>query len=300
MDKSGVTLERLRTFARVAERGSFSAVAKELDTGQPTVSRHVRELEEALGVQLFSRTTRRICLTDEGLHFYENTLQALQIVDQACEEIAAIQGSTTGTVRVSCTAALGVLHISRLLFAFQDAHPGITVDLSLADERVNLVREGADIAVRLGPPGDSSMKLRTLGQSERLLVAAPGQRHPQSLEDLGRRQGIRMTNVIGSDTLFLIGPDGQKHSVPVRGNFRVDHGLAVRQALIAGRGFAPAHRWLVHDLLADGRLEAFLPDYQLEPVPLSLLIVPERAHVSRVRLLVDFLIAHAGEIPGVR
>ena len=101
MDKSGVTLERLRTFARVAERGSFSAVAKELDTGQSTISRHVRELEEALGVRLFSRTTRRISLTDEGQHFYDNTVQALQIVDQACAEIAAIKGATTGTVRVS-------------------------------------------------------------------------------------------------------------------------------------------------------------------------------------------------------
>ena len=303
MDKSGVTLERLRTFVRVAERGNFSAVAREFEAAQPTVTRHVRELEEALGVPLFSRTTRRVTLTDEGRHFYDSTVQVLQIVDQACQDVVAINGSPAGTVRVSCTAALGVLHISRLLFAFQDAHPDITVDLSLADERVNLVREGVDIALRLGPLGDSSMKLRALGQSHRLLVAAPSyladKGRPESLQDIARHEGVRMTNVMGSETLILVGPDGRKHSVPFRGHFRVDHGLAARQALIAGRGIAPAHHWLVHDLLADGSLELILPEYQLESVPLSLLIVPERAHVSRVRLLVDFLVSHVNEIPGI-
>ena len=303
MDKYLVTLERLRTFVRVAERCIFSAVARELEAGQPTVTRHVRELEEALGVQLLSRTTRRVTLTDEGRHFYDSALQVLQTLDQACQDVVAIAGSLVGTVRVSCTAALGVLHISRLLFAFQDAHPDITVDLSLADERVNLVREGVDIALRLGPLVDSSMKLRALGQSHRLLVASPAylaaKGAPQLPQDMIDHEGIRMTNVMGSDTLALVGPDGRKHAVPFVGHFRVDHGLAAREALLAGRGLAPVHRWLVSDLLADSRLEQILPDYALEPVPLNLLIVPERAHVRRVRLLVDFLIARIGEIPGL-
>ncbi|GBG03452.1 hypothetical protein AZSI13_27790 [Azospira sp. I13] len=107
-----VTLERLRTFARVAERGNFSAVARELDTGQPTITRHVRELEEALGVQLFSRTTRRVTLTDEGRRFYDSTYQVLQMVEQSCEDVAVARGQLSGTVRVSCTAALGVRYIT--------------------------------------------------------------------------------------------------------------------------------------------------------------------------------------------
>ena len=303
MDKSAVTLERLRTFARVAERGNFSAVAREQDLGQPTVTRHVRELEEALGVQLFSRTTRRVTLTDEGQRFYENTLDVLQRLEQACQDVGATSGSLTGTIRVSCTAALGVLHISRLLFKFQDAHAGITVDLSLADERVNLVREGVDIALRLGPLSDSSMKLRALGQSSRILVASPTylakRGVPKAPQDLVGHEGIRMTNVMGSETLLILGPDGQRHSVPVGSHFRVDHGLAVREALLADRGFSPSHQWLVSDLLADGRLQPVLPGFVLEPVPLNLLIVPARAHVARVRLLVDFLVSHVREIPGI-
>jgi DNA-binding transcriptional LysR family regulator len=108
-----------------------------------------------------------------------------------------------------------------------------------------------------------------------------------------------MSNIAGSDILALQGPDGEQHAVPFGGRFRVDHGLAAREALVAGRGIAPAHHWLVDDLLAAGRLKAILPGYSLPPVPLSMLIVPERAGIARVRLLVDFLAEQIGRIPGI-
>src|SRR5258708_2217176 len=179
MDRSDIKLERMRTFVRVAERGSLSAVARELGIGQSTVTRHLRELEEAVGVPLLSRTTRRV---------------------------------------------------------------------------------------------------------------------PQ---DLSGHEGIRMSNVAGSEIIVLQGPGGERHAVPFGGRFRIDHGLAAREALVAGRGIAPAHRWLVDDLLAAGRLKAILPDYTLPSVPLSMLIVPERAGIARVRLLIDFLAEEIGRIPGI-
>ena len=303
MDKSDITLERLRTFVRVAERGNLSAVARELGLGQSTVTRHLRELEEAVGVPLLSRTTRRVTMTDEGSRYYANSIQILRLVEQAGDEARGTRGAPAGTIRISCTAAFGVLHVSRLIFAFQDRYPDIGVDLSLTDERVDLVREGVDIALRLGPLTDSSMKLRALGRSRRLLVAAPdylaARGTPAIPSDLPGHEGIRMSNVAGSGTLALRGPDGEVHSVSFGGRFRVDHGLAAREALAAGRGIAPAHRWLVDDLLAVGRLEAILPDYSLPPVPLSMLIVPERVGIARVRLLVDFLAAEIGHLPGI-
>lgn len=303
MDKSDITFERMRTFVRVAERGSLSAVARELGVGQSTITRHLRELEEAVGVPLLSRTTRRVTMTDEGSRYYANSVQILRLVEQAGEEARGTRGAPAGTIRISCTAAFGVLHVSRLIFAFQDRYPDIGVDLSLTDERVDLVREGVDIALRLGPLTDSSMKLRALGLSRRLLVAAPAylaaRGRPAVPRDLSGHEGIRMSNVAGSDTLALQGPGGERHAVPFGGRFRVDHGLAAREALVAGRGIAPAHRWLVDDLLAAGRLEAILPDYSLPPIPLSMLIVPERAGIARVRLLVDFLVQQISAIPGI-
>jgi DNA-binding transcriptional LysR family regulator len=303
MDKSDVTLERMRSFVRVAERGSLSAVARELGIGQSSVTRHLRELEEAVGVPLLSRTTRRVSLTDEGSRYYAHSVRILRLVEQAADEARGERGAQAGTIRLSCTAAFGVLHVTRLIFAFQDHYPEIAVDLSLTDERIDLVREGVDIAIRLGPLADSTMKLRPLGRSHRLLVAAPSylaaHRRPLSPSDLAGHAGIRMTNIAGSDVLALEGPGGEHHSVAFGGRLRVDHGLAAREALRAGRGFGPAHRWLIDDLLASGELEPILTGYVPPSVPLSMLIVPERAGIARVRLLVEFLAERIGSVPGI-
>ncbi|HEY3623244.1 MAG TPA: LysR family transcriptional regulator [Roseiarcus sp.] len=302
MDRSDVTLDRIRTFVRVAERANLSAVARDLNVGQSSITRHLRELEEALGVALLSRTTRRVTLTEEGSRYYANVVQILRLIEQASDEARSARGATAGTVRISCTAALGVRHVGRLIFAFQDLYPDIAVDLSLTDERIDLVREGMDIAVRLGPLADSSMKARALGLSRRVLVASPGYlaRHgrPTTPDDLRGLEGVRMLNIAGSELLSLERPDGERHVAPFGGRLRVDHGLAAREALAAGRGFGPAHIWLVDDLLAEGRLEVMLPDYSPPPVPLTMLIVPERSAVVRVRLLVDFLAERIGKLPG--
>lgn len=304
MDKSNVSFAHMRSFVRVAERGSLSAVAREFGVGQSTITRHLHELEDAVGVPLLSRTTRRVTLTDEGSRYYANCIQILRLIEEAGDEARGRRGAAAGMIRISCTAAFGILHITRLVFAFQDRYPEIAIDLSLTDERIDLVREGVDIALRLAPLSDSAMKLRGLGHSHRLMVASPDylDRHgtPLTPQDLIGHEGIRMTNVAGSDLLTLQTADGRHHDVPFMGHFRANHGLAVREALLAGRGIAAAHHWLVDDLLAAGRLTAILPDCRLSSVPLNMLIVPERAGIARVRLAIDYLADEIGRLPGIR
>ncbi|RWX79034.1 LysR family transcriptional regulator [Neorhizobium lilium] len=293
MDKSNITLERMRIFVRIAERANLSAVAREFGIGQSTVSRQLRELEEALGVPLLSRTTRRLNLTPEGSAYYAQCLQILRLVDKAGDEARTVSGAPAGMIRISCTGAFGILKVSRLLFEFQDLYPEIHIDLSLSDERIDLVQEGVDLSIRLGPLADSSLKLRLLGASRRLLVASADyldrNGRPAAPDDLRQHQGIRMANIAGSDMLVLRDGKTKQHIVPFGGRLMVDHGLAAREAVLAGRGIAPAHHWLVDDLLQSGEVEPVLPDYGLDPVPLSMLIVPERAGIARVRLLADFL-----------
>lgn len=303
MEQSLISLERMRTFVRIAERGNLAAVARETGAGQSTVTRHLRELEEALGVSLLTRTTRRTALTDEGTRYYAQCVQILSLVEQASQEMRDTRQATAGTVRISCTGALGVLHVSRLVYAFQDENPGIRVEFGLTDERIDLVRDGVDIAIRLGPLSDCAMKLRSLGESERMLVASPEWlrrngpvRSPEGLRQL---EGVRMSRVHGSDQLVLRSAKGRNHVVPFHGRLIVDHGLAARDAFLAGRGYGPAHRWLVEDCLRDGRLEHILPDYTLSPVPLSMLIAPERTNLTRVRLCVDFLAEGLRQVPGI-
>lgn len=228
MDKLDVSIVNMRSFVRVAERGNLSAVARELGLGQSTISRHLQELEDAIGVPLLSRTTRRVTLTTEGSLYYANCVQILRLIEQAGDEARGTRGAASGTIRISCTAAFGILHITRLVFAFQDRYPDIAIDLNLTDERIDLVREGVDIALRLAPLTDSSMKLRALGHSHRLLVAAPGylagRGTPRVPQDLLGHDGIRMPNVAGSDVLALMSGDGQRHEVPFSGRFRTNHG----------------------------------------------------------------------------
>ena len=303
MDKSKISLDRMRTFVRVAERGSLSAVARELRIGQSTVTRQLLELEEAIGVPLLSRTTRRVTVTEEGERYYATAVQILRLVDQAAEDAQTTRDAPAGTIRVSCTVALGILHVSRLIFVFQDLYPDIAIDLRLSDERIDLVREGVDIALRLGPLTDSSMKLRALGTSRRILVASPDYLArsgvPSSPSQLSDHQGIRMSNIAGSDRLVLTGPHGTDQEVAFGGRLRVDHGLAAREALIHGRGIAPAHLWLVEDLVSGGKLVQVLPDHRLQPTLLSMLIVPQRADIARVRLLVEFLARELAALPGI-
>lgn len=107
-DRSGVTLERMRSFVRVAERGSLSAVAREQGVGQSTITRHVAELEQALGVSLLSRTTRRVTLTEEGRRYHDEARTILRLVEEATDEARNAGGEPMGKVRLSCTVALGV------------------------------------------------------------------------------------------------------------------------------------------------------------------------------------------------
>ena len=303
MDQSDITLDRMRSFVRVAERGNLSAVARELGTGQSTVTRHLRELEEALGTRLLNRTTRRVAMTEEGSRYYAQCVQILRLVEQASEEIRHTRDSPSGAIRLSCTAALGVLHVTRLIFAFQVRYPDIRIDLGLTDERIDLVKEGVDIALRLGPLAASSLKIHHLGDSTRLLVASrtylAAHGRPQNPEELTTHNAIRMANVAGSDTLVLTDPDGKTHSVPLKGDLRVDHGLAAREAFRAGRGIGAAQRWLVSDLRASAELERLVPGYELASTPFNMLIVPERAKVARVRRLIDYLVEEAVRLPGI-
>ncbi len=303
MDRSPVTLERMRSFVRVAERGSLSAVAREHGVGQSTITRHVAELESALCVTLLNRTTRRVTLTTEGARYLDDARTILRLVDEATESARSAGDHLAGKIRVSCTAALGVRHVARALFAFQDRHPDIGIDLSLSDVRIDLVREAVDIAIRLGPLADSSMRRKAIGKSRRILVASRAyldeHGRPEKPDDLRRHHAIRMSNVGGSEMLALHRPGGASCSVPFDGRLLVDHGLAAREALIQGRGIAPAHVWLVNDLLEAGAVEQVLPDYALESVPLSILVVPGRVRLKRVRFLIDSLNDILKGLPGV-
>ena len=303
MDRSAVTLERIASFVRAAERGNLSAVARELGIGQASVSRHIAELERALGVTLLARTTRSVTLTAEGAMYLERARRILRLLDEAADSVRAAAEGAGGRVRVSCTAALGVRHVCRLMAAFQDLHPAIDIELSLTDARIDLVRDGVDLAIRLGALDDSGLRRRVVGVSRRILVASPtylaARGRPEVPADLAHHQAIRMTNLLGGGTLALRDRGGRVHRVAFEGRFSTDHGLGAREALIRDRGIALAHHWLIDDLLDSGAIERVLPAYEAQAVPLTLLMPPGGGRPARVRMLADAMTMQLARLPGI-
>ncbi|MFM0453014.1 LysR family transcriptional regulator [Paraburkholderia nemoris] len=167
MDK----LQAMKTFVRVVEAGSFSAVAHEADTTQSAVSKQVAALERELGARLLTRTTRSLALTEEGEHYFE---QARRLVAEIAEAEGALrrgEQQLTGWLRIAASVGFGRLKLMPLVQSFLAEHRGVKIDLRLSDGFVDLVEQGIDVAVRLGDLPDSSLIARRVGTAQRMLMA---------------------------------------------------------------------------------------------------------------------------------
>ncbi|GLS77548.1 DNA-binding transcriptional LysR family regulator [Oharaeibacter diazotrophicus] len=292
MERMNDRLATLQLFVTVARAGSFSAAAREVGLSQPSVSRAVAALEAAVGTALFARTTRSLGLTDAGRIYLERVERILADLDEA-GHLARGTGELRGTLKVALPATFGTREIVPLLPAFLAGHDGLTVDLALSDTRADLAAEGVDVALRLGPLGDSTLIARRIAAAERIVVAAPAHL---------RRAGVPATPAALADHPLIAGPGaGQApvwtfvrgaESVAVRwsGRIRVDANDAATAAAVAGLGVAVMSAWGCRREIEDGRLVRVLSDWTLGEVPLSALFPAGRA-TAAARAFVDFLVA---------
>ena len=176
MDK----LNAMAIFVRVIERGSFSAVARELQTTQPTISKVLRALETELGGKLISRSTRRLSLTDEGQRYYSHCRQILAAVDAAEHSFQSGKEAVAGPLRIGSSVSFGRLHIASRLAGFLERYPQVQVDLQLNDQNQDLVSEGLDVTLRIGELPDSGLVARQIGTTHRVTLASPAYlaKHP--------------------------------------------------------------------------------------------------------------------------
>jgi len=281
----------LLAFVRSVEAGSFSSAARLLGTTPSAVSKSVAKLEARLGARLLQRSTRSLSLTEEGAAYYERVSRLVRELEEADD---SIQGSSLprGSLRVSAPNDLGRLVIARLAGRFIDRFPGIRLELLLTDRNVDLVREGVDVAVRVGPLADSALMARSLGSLPFVACAAPGylEAHgtPATLDDLGRHNCLRyLSSGRPVDWRFLDG--GIAKAVFVTGSFDTDDGGALVAAACTGAGIAYMFRFQAQPHFSTGELEPVLERY---PTP-SLEVFAVHAysrHVSpRVRAWIDFL-----------
>ncbi len=286
-------LALFRTFIRVVEAGSFTAVANEQNTSQPTISRQIAALEEHLGCLLLARTTRALTLTDDGSTFYAQAQAALDGVAEAETSVGRRRGRPTGTLRLACAAVLGRLHIMPRLPRFLERHPDVAVELEMSDGFVDLVEERIDLSIRSGLLTDPGLVARRIGTTRRVVVATPEYlaRHgePATPDDLRQHQCVVYARLATGANWPFTGPDGPI-SVPIDGRVRVSTTEGVRAAILGGLGIGMVPSWhFVDGELTDGRLRVLLRDHEPAPHPVHAVYPSRRFVAPKVRAMIDYL-----------
>lgn len=291
-------LTSLTAFVRVVDSGGFSAAGRRLNMSTTMVSNHVQALEERLGVRLLNRTTRKVSLTEAGKAYYDRCTQILADLEQADDIAGALQSTPRGTLRVY-TATHIVPFLSPVVAEFLKSYPDVKVDLTMGERSIDLIDEGYDVAVRLTPPPDSTLIVRSLATWRHVLCCSQDylEKHPrpQQLSDLSEHNCVRHVLYPFEDEWHFVDRKGAAAAVQVSGNLITNSGETLRMAALQGIGICFAPGFLVHDDLETGRLVRLLPEYR--PVEFSMnAVYPHRHHLSvKVRTFIDLLIQHSAE-----
>lgn len=296
------TLKAMRVFARAMELGSLSAVARELGTSQPTVSKTLAALEADLGVRLMERTTTRLTPTEAGRRFYAQALTVLDAYGEAVGEARGLADHPSGRIIVSAPVSLGVLRLNALVLEFLQAFPDVDVDLRFDDRFVDLVEAGVDVALRLGASLPPNVVARRIAVSPRMLVAAPGyladHPPPRQPADLVGHRLLRFTWLAAGEDIVLTDARGRAASVEATCRYRVNNSLAMRESFLAGAGLGLTPAWLVQDLLDRGDLLPVLPGWHGPPQEAFLVYPSRRYQPARTRALLAFLAERLPALPG--
>jgi DNA-binding transcriptional LysR family regulator len=236
-----IDLNRIASFVRVVEAGSFTAAAKQLGLPGSSVSRAVAHLESDLGVRLLHRTTRKLSLTDAGQHFFARMQTVIAETDEATRAVSGLATEPRGVVRLTAPPGLGGREFPRIIARIVERHPGLVIELKLTNRLVDLVAEGVDLAVRGGQLPDSSLVARKVAVSEIAVFAAPEylerRGRPRQPADLARHDCLSYGSGAGKLPWRLRGPDGER-TVTVSGPIVCDDMGFLREACAAGLGLA--------------------------------------------------------------
>lgn len=289
----------LRAFLRVAETGSFSAAANDLGLTQPAVSRQVSALEEHLSMRLLHRTTNALALTAEGEHMIPMALKVVEAVDALNEASCGETGVVAGRVRLTVPAPLG-LYLSDRLAALLARHPGLSVEMLFREEPSELVGEGIDLEVRLGPVSEGGLICRRIGWTTAFLVAAPDYLNrrpaPRIPDDVGKHECICYSRA-GDGRQWTFSDGSGDVFVRIAPRLVANSAVAVHRAVLAGNGLAILSHILACPDIEAGRLVNVMPAFPPARLPISV-VYPSRRNVPlRVRTVLDFLVQVVREDP---
>lgn len=293
-------LAALETFVAVVEAGTLSRAAERLETTTGAVSRRITGLEQRLGIRLINRTTRKLALTEAGERYHEDVVRILRDLAEAEDRVTHLSESPRGNLRVAAPLSFGVHILAPLLPGFNVLHPGVRLSVDLDDRLVNLLDNGADLCLRVGPLEDSTLVARRLRDYRRIVCAAPAYLNrrgtPRTPPDLADHDCLHYSNIALKDEWSFGDPGASAPvlRVEVSGPLCANNGDLLRDAAVAGLGITTLPEFIVAADLAAGRLVPVLTEHPAPALPLWALWPSRRYVPAKVRLFVDYLAEHLG------
>lgn len=292
-------LEGMRLFVRVAELGSFSAVAQQMNVARSLVTRQIAALETHLGTMLIARSTRRMSLTAAGASYLEKCREILSLVEAAEVGLTDDRQAPRGAIRITLPFSFGIRQMMPMLAEFMATNPDIALELDFNDRRANLIEGGFDLAIRIAErlePGDVARKI---GSSMGIVAASPDYlkrhgwpKHPRELVN-----HACFGYLLAAHTSWSFGVEGETKWFPVGGKLQANNGDALLDAAIRGLGITQAPTFIAEHAVREGRLEILLRKFPLPQLGIYAIFPSNRYVPHRVRVLVDFVAARIGPKP---
>lgn len=292
-------LAAMQTFVRVAEAGSFTAVADQLNVARSAVTRQIAALEAHLGVKLMARSTRRLSLTSAGATYLEQCRDILDRIDEAESDLAGERQTLRGAIRTTVPLTFGLLHLTPLILEFSKAHPDIRIDLDFNDRRVNLIEEAMDLALRITDRLPETTVARRLTTCRSVALASPAylklHGEPKHPDELAQRACLAYSLTSRSSWTFII--EGVPHAVEIGGPITANNGNALQEAAIQGMGIVYQPTFIAADAIRRGELVPILKKFPAPVLGMFAVFPGTRFVPQRVRAFVDFLAARLGPEP---
>lgn len=286
-------LTDIAVFVQVVDSGSFTAAAERLELTRSVISKYVSRLEDRLKVRLLNRTTRRLSLTEAGQIFYERSQHGLGEIEAAKAEVAKLQATPRGRLKINAPMSFGILHIAPALAEFQLQNPEVQLDMNLDDRQIDLVEQGHDVAIRIAELPDSSMVATRLAPCHHVVCASSDyiERYgaPRTPDDLRRHNILSYRYQDSPNEWRFLSPDGRYSSVPVTGSIEMNNSLALRQAVLGGAGIMLTPTFIVGEDIAAGRLVKLLPEYRAKEVTIYAVYTGRRHLTPKVRAFIDYM-----------
>ena len=283
----------MAVFKRAVEAGSFAAAARQFGISPEMAGNHVRGLETHLGVRLLNRSTRRLNLTEAGGIYYERCTRILSDIQNAEDEVGALQASPRGLLRLAAPVTFGVLHLAPAVSAYMARYPDVQIDIAASDRYVNLIEEGFDLAIRIGDLPDSNLIARRLASARLVVCASPDYLaqagYPQVPADLSRHACLIYAEANAADTWRFQAQDGRTETVNVSGPLRCTNPVFVHRVALAGHGVILGPSYELGADVAQGRLIQLLRGWRSSELSIRALYPHKSLLTAKVRTFVDFL-----------